>query len=160
MLISARRKLTAPSSRSSAISCAVPKPGPDFGDELCLLLRIAVQSLDQGPLFLRPGSKIGNLPRHKPELSRETEVFGLLLLQPVQPFPDLRIGTGSLLNTVILGLLVCKEGKRSFEVLCLCGICVPFTFKGLLLLEKTGIRGLLLGEQFQVGVEFCRGGLG
>ena len=45
-----------------------PKPGPDFGDELCLLLRLSVQSRDQGPLFLRPGCKVGNLPCRKPEL--------------------------------------------------------------------------------------------
>ena len=85
-------------------------------------------------------------------------IFGLLLLQPVEPFPDLCIRTGSLLNAVILGLLICKQGKRSLEILCLCSICVPFPFQGLLLLDKTDIRGLLLGEQFQVSVEFFAAG--
>ena len=129
------------------------EPGPDLRDEPGLLLRLAVQSLDQRPLFLDPGCKVGNLPRGKPEFCREPEMLGLLLPEPVQPLPDFRIGAGGLFDPVVLCLLVGDEGERGFEVLCLCGIGVPFALECLLLLEEPGIRGLLLGKEFQVRIE-------
>ena len=56
---------------------------------------------------------------------------------------------------MVFGLLVSDQGERSFEALCLCSIGVPLPLECLLLLEKAGIRGLLLGQQFQFGIQFC-----
>ena len=118
-----------------------------------LLLEVMAEACDKGFLLRYPGGEVGDLLTGKPGFSSEPGMFRLLLLELVEPGPDCRVGTGRLLDPVVLGLFIRDKGKGSLASLLLGSLTCQFLAEGLLLLEEPCVRGLLLGKDPELPVE-------